>query len=450
MSCQNQPCIVSTCDPQSSLNFYIGLTSIQSNPTYSNVSEIVVPVNYGTGYYIVGPGTIDVVVTQNATTIDYQGCQSAISLPVPAGATQVQINAIVQQVMQQAAQQLSQCNAPAPTNPFDAVLAPTLYSNAVKSSGCSGFPGIKVTGSLPAGITVNPSSVTVAAGIFTSSISQEDADSQASLFLIYFIESRASCGWWNTMQICTGGGQVAANLYFSTVSQDDANAQAVTGGCVSGFCPDWTTLSFGPPIPAWGGAETTGDGVANFNFTGSSLETFNFSASASGAANGQPYPDCTAFPNRSYLDHTDGGGPDQNGCGVVSYNGTGCNCNLRVDWTAPVSPDAQDQIQVYISIMIAGCAYEALTVAMITNYGSGPVDGYMFCPPGTQNVPSNYATGVHNFPFTLPDTGGSTLEVRVMVLSLAFGRTINQGYCNTVYSITKTMSYSASVLITNI
>jgi len=224
---------VSTCDPQSSLNFYIGLTSIQSNPTYANVSEIVVPVSYGTGYYIVAPDTIQVVVPQNATTINYQGCQSAISLPVPTGATQAQINAIVQQVMQQAAQQLSQCNAPAPTNPFDAALAPTLYSNAVKSSGCSGFPGIKVTGNLPAGITASPSSITVAAGIFTSSVSQADADSQASLFLIYFIEANCQCGWWNTLQICPGGGQVAANTYFSTVSQDDANAQALAGGCGS-------------------------------------------------------------------------------------------------------------------------------------------------------------------------------------------------------------------------
>ena len=109
-------CQLVTCPDTDSINVYTGNFSLQSGWTFVN-ALISVPVPYGSGYYYIPPGTITINVPPNGGTVSYQGCQSTVSANVPSGSTQAAMQAIINGMMNQIAVQLSQCNAPPPTNP---------------------------------------------------------------------------------------------------------------------------------------------------------------------------------------------------------------------------------------------------------------------------------------------------------------------------------------------
>jgi hypothetical protein len=88
------------------------------------------------------------------------------------------------------------------------------------------------------GSTGNPVTIVVAAGAFTSILSQADADAQALASATNQAQAQLACTWTNTQQsftaTCPAGGTgspvtktVAAGTFTSMLSQSDADAQAL-------------------------------------------------------------------------------------------------------------------------------------------------------------------------------------------------------------------------------
>ncbi len=200
-------CKIIPCPVTDDIPSYLGEYSLQSGTTFSN-NLIAIPIAGG-GYYYVPAGTIVITVPSNAQFISYQGCQSMVSLPVPTDATQQIISGIVSDVMNQIAAQLAVCNTPAIPGS-----GTTIFSNTQQTGNCAGFPGLEIIGATPPGFIVTPSEIICPAGIFTSEISQADANESALLFIINFIESNVECGWWNEVQTCPNMSIVPANTYF--------------------------------------------------------------------------------------------------------------------------------------------------------------------------------------------------------------------------------------------
>lgn len=86
--------------------------------------------------------------------------------------------------------------------------------------------------------TGTPVTVNIPAGTYTSSISQDDADTQASAAAESAAQTQLICTWWNEEQTyvanCPTGQSgtpvsitIPAGQYSSTYSQDDANTQAL-------------------------------------------------------------------------------------------------------------------------------------------------------------------------------------------------------------------------------
>jgi hypothetical protein len=210
------------------LPHYYGQYSLQSGVTYEN-GVIIVPAPGG-GSYTVPPGTIIVNVPPGATSVTYQGCQSTISLPIPSGSTQSAIQLLVNQVMQQAAAQLAVCNAP--TNPHSGgAFPPVTFGNEALSVSCPDKPNMDLIGSLPPGVTITLTQLSIAGGIFQSDTSVSEANAAATSFLMAIMSSQVLCGWWNTEQSFTCPDSsiqtVPANTYFNINSQADADATAL-------------------------------------------------------------------------------------------------------------------------------------------------------------------------------------------------------------------------------
>ena len=241
MSCPDPICRIISCPPTDDLPHYYGQYSLQSGISFDN-GVIIVPAPGG-GTYTVPPGTIVINVPPGATSVNYQGCQSTISLPIPSGSTPSAIQAIVNQVMQQAAAQLAICNAP--DNPHSGgPFPPVTFGNEVQNAFCTDTPGMDLVGDLPPGVTITFTQLSIAAGIFQSTLSVADANAAALAFLLDVLNSQVDCGWWNTEQsfICADSSvQVTpANTFFSTVSQDDADAQALAAA--EAACPSSSSL----------------------------------------------------------------------------------------------------------------------------------------------------------------------------------------------------------------
>lgn len=242
-TCQQPICRIVTCPVTDSIPYYNGNYSLQNGTFFAN-NEIVIPVSYGNGSYYVPANTILINVPSNPVTIQYQGCVSGISLPVPSGSTPAQVAALVSQAMQQVAQQLAICNAPTPTNAYNPESnpnAPAVFWNTPKTLGCPAGNYMILVGALPPVITFLPNGagISIPAGLFASNASQFDADLQASTFLT---------------EVLTGGEVqcVACNLTPSTLpnfayntaysQQLLLNGNIVSGWTMTGTFPTGITM----------------------------------------------------------------------------------------------------------------------------------------------------------------------------------------------------------------
>jgi hypothetical protein len=177
-----------------------------------------------------GTGSLFYNTAQSATANCASGqTGNPVTVTIPAGTvasstSQADANATALAQAQQQAQAKLDCQQPTVT-----------YLNAAQSytASCVGETGAPT----PTGGT--PVTVTIPAGQFTSTISQEDADDQAKAAAQSQAESQLTgCIWQNSAQtytaICpvnssvTASSTTPAGTYSSTVSQADADAQALT------------------------------------------------------------------------------------------------------------------------------------------------------------------------------------------------------------------------------
>jgi hypothetical protein len=159
---------------------------------------------------------------------------------------------------------------------------------------CPAGLALKVIGTLPAGITSTSSGISIPAGVFTSQVSQFDADLQAGSFLAnLFTTNVVECGWYNTDQqfLCANGTTYdePAGTFFSEISQADANAQAqaaltATCPCLNFSNLVWTHVTNiyyagdgGPTYPNWNtGINTVGGNSASIScYCGTSAVSTN-------------------------------------------------------------------------------------------------------------------------------------------------------------------------------
>lgn len=240
MNCPDLICRLVSCDNQGLIPEYLGRYSLQTGQLYVNLL-MSVPVDYGNGYYYVQPNAIRIPLAQGSQFVSFQGCESTITLEIPVGADADEIKAIVAEVMVQAAEQFSRCNAP----PIQHKKLTSLFSNAPVSLTCPGGLLLNINGTIPPTVSWTVNSLVVKAGIFTSIKSQADADAQAMAYGQLYFNAEFQCGYWNTLQTVTCSDlstrTTPAYLYFSIVSQADADAQALAAATAS--CP---TLS-NPP-----------------------------------------------------------------------------------------------------------------------------------------------------------------------------------------------------------
>jgi Family of unknown function (DUF5977) len=247
MSCPDSICRLVTCKVTDDIPSYLGSYSLQNGFQYVNLA-ISVPTP--TGFYVAPPGTIVINLPPNPVTVSYQGCISTVNEPIPTGSTPAQILAIVADVMSQIAAQSAICNAPPNIlNPS----AATSFTNGPVSVPCDGDKEINQIGDLPPYVSLTSNGLSIVGGVFSSSISQSDANSIAEAFLLGFFGVSVECGYFNTEQnfvCCDMTTQtVSAGTIFSLVSQADADAQALaqaTGACPTCYynvftsytCPD--------------------------------------------------------------------------------------------------------------------------------------------------------------------------------------------------------------------
>lgn len=266
---QTDACLVVGCAPDDDIAAYNGAYNLQSLVPYTSTPPGgAVPI--GGGYYIAvppvtvyvppGPGPSQFSLqTQNfscpAGTTAASACNYNYTYQIPGGSTPAQVQAIVNQAATEVAVLKAQCCVGLPQS---GVLAPptTYYSNPA-SANCGAGQSIKQVGALPPYVSVTGNGVVVAAGTFTSTTSQADADSQAQFAADEaFDGGNVECGWYNTDQqvACPDGktSDVPAGTVFSTVSQADANAQALAqanincaGLMIGGWT--WTPADSTPP-----------------------------------------------------------------------------------------------------------------------------------------------------------------------------------------------------------
>jgi hypothetical protein len=269
-------CALSDCQTDA-IETYIGGFNFQAGV---RVVRIVYP-NNGHG----GGGTgIDIEYPPSPQFISYKGCQSTIIREVPAGATQAQIDAIVDEVLHEAANQQAICDAPPPPpggdddtgggtgggvqppdNPDDPGSGgDKTYSNTQQSVvACPSGMVPKALTSLPPATSLAGNTIVVEAGLFwADSIAQANADAVAFLNTLAASGLYYECGWYNEyLDYDCGDGShviVPAGTYFSTVSQADANAQAQAYAVSQCVCDNVKGINFGnaPFSPSNGGSWT--------------------------------------------------------------------------------------------------------------------------------------------------------------------------------------------------
>lgn len=360
MSCQDPKCPLVDCQSTDDLPSYLGTYSLQSGVLFSSPA-LSYPLPGG-GTYTLPPGAIVIPIPPNPTSasfpICYQGCISMFCLTVPSGASSAQILAIAGQVASEIGRQSSICNTPPPRSP-------RTFHNTQQTVTCGidGGPQMKLIGALPAGVTFSIAGLTVAAGVFASSVSVADANSRAIDFLISLIDGggRVECGWWNQPQTatCYDGSTrtVSANTYFSTVSQADANDQA--SGSASAQCPvPPSCLGLNPNIGdlTW---------TASYHTTGVDTFTHSYTASGNHLTGQITYPENDPSVGRAFLTLT-----SSSLCVDVPYDATfHLDFNVNQDGNIPLVAN----ILIYLDgNVIFNCAGSAGVVDVVHNLTNGP------------------------------------------------------------------------------
>lgn len=358
MNCPDSICRLVTCPVTDDIPSYLGSYSLQTGSQFSNLA-IAVPLPGG-GFYIQPPGTIIINLPPNPAFVSYAGCESGINEPIPPGSTPAQILAIVADVMGQVADQASRCNAPAPkSNPF----VTGSFTNGPVTIGCGGGQSLSQVGDLPPGVTFNFSGITLVGGVFSSGVSQEDANTIAELYLDTFFGTSVICGWWNTKQTadcCDMTQQVVdAFTIFSTISQADADAQALaqaTAACPTCYwntelvftCPDMSEVT----IPAHTYMSIVSQADAD-NMALAAAEAQCPAADCSAALVGLvwtptlgagPIQNFTVSGNQLFIDCTGGFSASSVTLSTTITNGNATDCHYKFqNWgSPPVNPVAAD------------------------------------------------------------------------------------------------------------
>jgi hypothetical protein len=239
-TCPEQICKLISCPVTDDIPSYSGAYSLQNGLSFTNLLISVPSPLYPGGYYYVQPGAITINVPPGATSVSHQGCQSTVTQAIPSGSTSSQIQAIAAQLMQAIAAQSAVCNAPAnPHNPVPSPLPPVVFWNQIAFVSCPNGLLMNLVGTLPPVVIFGIQGLSIVAGVFSSTVSQADADAKADAFLQSFIGGAVVCGWWNTEQSYTCDDSsvqtIPADTYFSTVSQADADAQALAAAMAECF-----------------------------------------------------------------------------------------------------------------------------------------------------------------------------------------------------------------------
>lgn len=185
----NEDCSRMSCSvPRNAVQSYLQQYSL--NQVVVKNTEFVAVIN---GVTVVIPaGTFSYPITESISEfgqISFQGCQSLISVSIPAGSTFAEMESLVQGMLNEAAQQQAQCNAPQVPQ-----AAPAYLNQQVSvASGCTD-PALTISASLPAGITQSGNNLVCAAGVFSSNASQADANQRATEFVEDLLEALFSTG----------------------------------------------------------------------------------------------------------------------------------------------------------------------------------------------------------------------------------------------------------------
>jgi hypothetical protein len=167
-----------------------------------------------------------------------QCCQSEITRVIPAGSTEAEIEAVVNQMFVECAQQQALCDAETefPTSPV-------VFGNVVVyfSMDCAVDTTITFSGSLPSGVSLDTagSRVVLAAGVIAG-FTQAEADAAAQSFLNGFCEASIIAGTL-TCEAASSGIEFAVNLFFINCFAGNLEFESVTL-CPAGSPPP-TTLN---------------------------------------------------------------------------------------------------------------------------------------------------------------------------------------------------------------
>lgn len=275
------------------------------------------------GVYTVPAGRIRMVVGNNPTTLRLTCCQSELVRQVPAGATQAEINAIVQSMVNTCAVQQANCDA-------QQFVQGSFRSAQVSYNPCSSSGRLMGWTSpsrppLPSAMTWSQGVLYLAAGVFSSTIGPATATANAQEFLnAYAIGLIAGplwdCGYWNTEQtvVCEDETEIVvpAFSFFSVDSQAAADALAVAFGeseCEPA-CPEPV---FDPASLTW---------VEETDCGGSGPPSCTQDGSASGA-------NCN--PSATCLDSSgSGGNSQQRFTASFVYNGPACTVRFQGTYSA--------------------------------------------------------------------------------------------------------------------
>lgn len=207
--------------------------NLQRYPTLQNVETgVIVPCPPGftcdPNVYplpvTIPPGTVSLIIPFPITDPNppplVLNCPAGGTLQatIPAGSTPAQIMAIAAALVAQCVQAVATAKGrPAKRQPYN--------SNGACVEPCAATANFKVNGALPQGFFVGGNSFCVQAGIFTSFVSQADADAQAvsgvqSVFNGLLASGVIQCGWFNAALSldCPGTAQIVnvpAGMFFS-------------------------------------------------------------------------------------------------------------------------------------------------------------------------------------------------------------------------------------------
>lgn len=261
-----------------------------------------------------------------------QCCQSEITRVIPAGSTEAEIEAVVNQMFVECAQQQALCDAETefPTSPV-------VFGNVVVyfSMDCAVDTTITFSGSLPSGVSLDTagSRVVLAAGVIAG-FTQAEVDAAAQSFLNGFCEAAIIAGTLTCEAITTECAEFE-NFSWDAGTQDNQQTGAVGAGSSSGTCLE-NNFSLTATSQAFACFGCLSQGqitfVGQFNYTGGPLDcciSIDFTGSP---PNGAP-----TFQQSSDLRLT----LTQDGNPVIStvfVEGDGTTQNLSYPFTLADSP----------------------------------------------------------------------------------------------------------------